>query len=671
MRHGFLPGDELVQSSTGHALYVVERVQPRIQRIEVLDVERRQKDLLDETELRSQVAAGDIRVRRRGVDWETGLDRRSDTDSKVHETHQALMRFLKELKRLRSDCGVSFNRAYEILVKEAGSVESTDEKKLPSRSHAYKLWKRDRDGLPLHKGHAAKGNRTPRYPEEVLNKVKDLAEQQFLLTHSRWTQRSLTELVNQQLHDSGSLPLNKNVSKAFVQRVVLTQVHADPEHRRLHPHDAIAAKAVARHKIRIAGPFERVEQDALHLPWLIRTPYGDSTNVYLVHAIDCSTSLVLGWHLVIGAPRAHSTLMCIETILFPKARRFEKLGLKYDFDVFGTPALLVVDNGPENKGDSLLRLTRLSIDVDRLKARHAHQKPFIERLNRSLKVYLETLPGCTRLDGKDGKRDPAALGDPVMTLDEMERWIVRFYFEHWANKPLRRLADSVFVDNEDLGITPLKRYRMLTEQLGYPVPLPPSLHAWRSVVFEQHSLTLSRKNGVGYKKYKFRGDRLPYLISQFGETKVTVLIDPDDFRVVHIVDRDDFTLIPLVNSSIDDRTPAYSFVQADMKLKEAAEEGESVALEAVRRDVFNRSIEPRPNARKSTRVGKASGVKASASRETAKVARSDEAVNRAGINPLPSRIRTLGNPALGTDEDDWGSVSPLQVVDRRSGETRP
>jgi hypothetical protein len=36
------------------------------------------------------------------------------------------------------------------------------------------------------------------------------------------------------------------------------------------------------------------------------------------------------------------------------------------------------------------------------KSRHAHGKPFIERLNRSLKEALETLPGCTRLDAVDG-----------------------------------------------------------------------------------------------------------------------------------------------------------------------------------------------------------------------------------------------------------------------------
>ena len=31
----------------------------------------------------------------------------------------------------------------------------------------------------------------------------------------------------------------------FVQRIVRTRVHADPAHKRMHPRDAIAAKAVA------------------------------------------------------------------------------------------------------------------------------------------------------------------------------------------------------------------------------------------------------------------------------------------------------------------------------------------------------------------------------------------------------------------------------------------
>jgi hypothetical protein len=65
------------------------------------------------------------------------------------------------------------------------------------------------------------------------------------------------------------------------------------------------------------------------------------------------------------------------------------------------------------------------MDVKHCKAKEAQGKPFIERLNRSLKEALQRLPG-TRYEGKDGMRDPEALGDELMTIDALEKWIVRW-----------------------------------------------------------------------------------------------------------------------------------------------------------------------------------------------------------------------------------------------------
>ncbi len=668
MTQGFLPGDELVHAASGKSLYVVENVLPRIQRVKVLDLELREEKFLDESELRPKVASGEIDVLRNGVRPVGSLHDRTEAEDRAH---QAALKFLQELLQLKSRYGVSFRRAYVILVEQVLQERGDPETTPLSLSQAYRLWKRERGGIPLHFGHAAKGNRTPRYRPEIYKVAKDLAQQHYLQTHSRWTVRTLTEETNRQLHDSGLLASDKRVSRYFVQRVILTQLHADPSHRRMHPHDAIAAKAVARKKIRVSRLFERIEQDALHLPWLIRTPYGDSSNVYLVHAIDCCTSFPLGWSLVIGAPRVPDTLKCIESVLFPKKRRWDALGLGYDFDVYGSPSLVVVDNGPENKSDRILRLTRLSISINRLKARHPHQKPFIERLNGSLKSYLETLPGCTRVDGKDGQRDPSALGDPVMTLAEMERWIVRFYFEHWVNNPLNRLAESVFVDNEDMGNTPLKRYKVLTEQRGCPIPLPPSVDAWRSTIYEQHFRTLSRKTGISFSNYHFKGDRLMHLVSQFGETEVKVLVDPDDFRWVYVVDRDGRTLVPLVNDSTSEFTPAFSYDEAAALLKEANEEGVNVASEALRRDVLERSVERVSRAQKARSGASAPGSKAAISKETTKQARRHEAVRRSAENPLPPTVPHLGHPPLGSEEDDWANVAALEVFDRRTGEVRP
>lgn len=664
---GFLPGNELVQVSTGQLRYIVEDLLPRIQRVKVTDIELRDERLVDEAELRLMVASGEMEVVRRGSPQAAALHTLTEAEDRAN---QRALQFLHDLHQIRLRYGVSFSKAYAYM-SEANATECEEEPMLLSLSQAYRLWERERNGAPLRLGHAAKGRRGPRYVPEVYKIIEELAREHLLQTHSRWSTTALTELVNLRLHQQKLLHKPQKVSRDLVQRVVHTRVHPDPAHTRMPTRVATAAKAVAGGKIRIARLFERVEQDGVHLPWLIRTPYGDSTNVWLVHAIDCSTSFPLGWCLVIGSPRTPDTLKCIETILFPKKRRCEALRLNYDFDVYGTPAWLVFDNGPEIKSERVARLSRLSMTVHRLKANHPHEKPFIERLNKSLKTYLEPLPGCTRFDGKDGVRDPAALGDPVMTLEDMERWIVRFYFEHWINNPLDRLVESVFAEDADLGNTPLERYRVLTEERGCPIPLPPSVDAWRSAIYEHQFRKLSRKTGISYRDYHFKGDRLPYLISQFSETEVKVLIDPDDFRWVYVVDKNGRTLVPLVNNHAEEKTPAYSFDEADAIFKaRLASSSPSEAAEALRQDVLNQSAERTTKGRKGKSSGSAPNTKSAKSKETTKKARLQAAVKGAADKPLPPSLPNLGRPPLGSDEDDWANASSLEVYDRRTGAIR-
>jgi putative transposase len=260
-----------------------------------------------------------------------------------------------------------------------------------------------------------------------------------------------------------------------------------------------------------------------------------------------------------------------------------------------------------------------------------------------------------------------------MTLEEMERWIVRYYFEHWANHPLKRLAHSLFTEGEGLGSTPAKRFLTLTVERGYPIPLPPSLDAWRSVVYEHLFKPLSRKSGIAYKNYEFKGDRLSYLIDRFGETEVRVLVDRDDFRVVYVVDRDGRTLIPLINMSTDEFTPAFSFDQAEAMLKAASDEDVDVKSAALRRDVLNRSMEvgTRGKGRRPASGQGAIVAKPAMSKQTTQRARQSEAVQRSANHPLPPLGLGVGQPALGTEEDEWDSAPALALFDRHTGASRP
>jgi putative transposase len=654
MRPGFLPGDELIEPSSGTVLYVVEYAVPLIQSIKVLDKPNRTEVLLDEEELRQQIVSDQIRVRRHR---EVLGGRQKKRSLQEDALMLATKRLLATLNSLRRRLDVSFNKAYDTLKKDHDAGRTTDITFLPSRGHAFKLWQRNREGLLTHKGNAAKGNRSPRHSAAVLEVVKASAAH-YLQIQSKWTLRSLTEYVNTQLNGT-------RVSQQYVRRVIHEQLHADPDHARMLVKDAIGAKAVASRKIQIEGLLERTEQDALHLPFVVTTRYGISNEVYLVHAIDCCTGIPLGWHLVIGPPRTSSTLACIESILFPKAPRFAALGLAYDLDVYGPPEQIWADNGPENKSVRLPRLSRVGIDFHRLKGNHPHHKPFIERLNGALKVRLETLPGCTRFNGKDGKRDPVALGDSIMPLEELEKWIVRFYFEDWVNRPLKRLEDSIFKDDESLGFTPKSRFRALTEVRLRAMPLPISVDEWRSVVFDWQELTLSRKSGISYEGFQFRGDRLPGLINEFGETKVTVLIDDDDFRTVSVMGRDGQTLIPLVNAVVDSTSVAYTFAEARKKREELRAAGKDPDCEKLLRDIFSRSVgapaPPTPSPKSQTKPAKRSA----ASKQTTQLSREHDALLRSVKSPLPMPEPRLGNPPLGNVDDPWSSTAGYQVSNRK------
>jgi len=163
MTPGFLRGDELIQSSSGELLYVVRGVIPRIQRVKVLDMASRNEVLVDDADLRPKVASGELRVLRQGKDWTQALHDRSGTDD---QAHQDALQFLNEVLQLRQQYEVSFNRAYDMFVNQVLPERGDQAPKVLSLSQAYRLWERERNGVPLHVGNAAKGNRHLRYPEE-------------------------------------------------------------------------------------------------------------------------------------------------------------------------------------------------------------------------------------------------------------------------------------------------------------------------------------------------------------------------------------------------------------------------------------------------------------------------------------------------------------------------
>lgn len=563
---------------------------------------------------------------------------------------QTAMDQIRAIEEVSKQQETSINKAY-LLACQNGN--------LPSRATIYRRFAAKRDERPLLKGNACKGNRKERYGDEVIQLICKCASSLYLSPGSTWKLKSLHDFINDQAHENQLLQPGRNISRKYIQKVIYNNVSVDPELDRMDPKLAAAAKSKAPNRIKVSAPFERVEQDAVHLPFVVNTPYGASNSVYLIHAIDCCTGMVVGWHLFLGAPSEAEGLKCIESILYPKSTLLASLGLKYEIDIYGSPHQLIFDNGPETKGERMSKLVRLGIDAMHCKSRHAHGKPFIERLNRSLKEALETLPGSTRVDGKDGQRDPVALQDTLMNLDTLHCWIVRWYFEAWGNTTLKRHLRSDLND-WTVEATPIGRWKQLTEHRGMPLPLSPPKSDWLMTLYEHETRVLSPKTGVTCRGFNYRGHNLAYLVNKYGHKELRILVNPEDYRRIWVLERDDTSMVELVEEFVTDASPAYSFAQMKEKIAaQKSQQAESPTKAAFRRDVHEQSVVSASGKRKSS--------KHQVNQDIVKKTKEAKAVQRAAQNPLTQHHAESNSDIT----FNLSEVRSLAVFNNQSGEKLP
>lgn len=664
MTHSLRPDDELFSPATATVKWQVIDPRPRKGLLKVFECDALCDKYVSFEEINSAIVSGELVLKRAGTPLHSAA---AQDDPELDARLSAAEGALRDIAHLQRKLGVSFSAAYRMTVDALAAEERA---KFPALSTVYRYESTKRQGLPLLRGDKNKGNRTPRYPNKIVELICDSANSMFLKTDSPWTLDDLTRYVNGIAHSHGYLPTKDRISRHFVAKTVFENLSVDPEMERMHPSLVRAAKSVAKKRVRVFLPFERVEQDAVHLPFVVSTPYGPSSNVWLIHAIDCSTGAVVGWHLFVGSPNVSESLRCVERILFPKRELFDAMGIHMPFDIFGTPSLMVFDNGPEARAERMQKLVRLGTSVMHCRAREANGKPFVERLNRSLKEAIQLLPGTTRKDNQDGARDPLEMGDKLMNLGELERWIVRWYYEVWGRHELKRHLRTDFDDLVKYGNTPNERWQRMTGELAFAIPMSPSRTQWRMTLYDHGRRTLSRKTGITYENFNYKGENLDYLLRKYGTTEVMVLADPDDYRRVFVVDGENNPLVELVEEYVSETSPAMTFEAAKAAFPVKERSPDAVANQ-FRADVQAASI---ANVGFETRKPKRKS-KAEQNREVTQKVRADLAVARAAANPLGAPTRPAGNvvstESLTVGSSVYEDAEALPVVDRKTGEGRP
>lgn len=666
-----LAHDRLAPPGNHDAYLEVLDPHPRSGCIKVFDARKREDRYIEMASILADIHAGTITVLRKGKPRFSHAAQ--PDDDALHERSRSVRAAISRVQDVQKRQRVSFRQAYRLAAEEYRQEALPDAQPFPPESTMYRYRKCELAGLPVLRGDKNKGNRLPRYPREVVNTICMVAEQHYLVPHSRWSLKRVVEDVNRQVCGIFLPVTHPPISIRYVKNTILSFASADPELERMLPTDAVAAKSLAKKRIRAEAPFERVEQDALHLPFVAETPSGITSQVWLVHAIDCCTSYPLGWQLVVGAPTDTDSLACAEMYMAPlKKKRFEELGIDHAMNVCGTPGQLVFDNGAEAKGGRIQNLERLGVDVKHCRARAGQEKPFIERLNRSLKEALEGLAGCTRMDGKDGQRDPIALGDKLPTLEELQRWIVRWYYEKWIHTPLERLQWDVVLTDSLKGNTPAERWKHFEESC-FAISLPPSRSEWLAALYEYKDCRVSRKTGITINGLHYKGDEIEALIKKYGEQRqLRVLFNPDDFRHVHVYEGDDFPLVTLPHEHLRPETPAWSFAEAKERLKIQ----KSSAKQVPQAERFDRDMHEQVVA-DSLAPKRKRPSKYERNRETARREKEARAVGRASRHPSPPLSPPACRPNKASEEapaaaQPNGSIfddaALLPVLDRANGD---
>jgi putative transposase len=640
--------------------------------IHIFDSEKRESRFVDEASIRAGISIGSLVLDRHGAPRVSIVAQHDNStlQAKVLLLHSALRKIndIQAQRHLSFDAAIPFAREAYMAENPGESVACA----FPSRATLFRARKNQLLGLPVLKGDKNKGNEKARYSAALVEFIEGVVQSEFLVTQSKWTVLDLTEYINRKARASGLHVAKHDISRKFVVAAIHSQT-VDAEYDRMVPLTRVAGKSFAKKRIRAAFPFVRIEQDALHLPFVVCTPHGIARTIYVVLAIDVCTGYPVGWHFVIGAPREMDSLCCLEMYLTPaKAAIFKELGIAHALNIYGTPSQVIFDNGPETKGGRIVLLEKLGMDVKHCKAKEAQGKPFIERLNRSLKEALQRLPGCTRFEGKDGVRDPEALGDQLMTLNALEKWVVRWLYENWVNTPLDRLRWDELLVKSVKGKTPLERLTYLTEEMGHPITMPPPRQQWMAALYEHKQCVLSAKTGITLEHgFRYKGDAMSYLLNKYGDhAQLHVIYNPDDFRQAYVFEGDNLPLVTLTHEHVRPTTPAWTFTQAKAEFDSGMENWAVPDDKAQFLHDLDDAVTKKGRMRKTR-------SKREEDKATVRQAKNQAAIQNALDRPLSSAVpfgpETSTNPSLPSKAPEPATVSyddaPLMsIVNRTTGE---
>lgn len=242
---------------------------------------------------------------------------------------------------------------------------------------------------------------------------------------------------------------------------------------------------------------------------------------FLTVAICATTRCILGLVFSRSAQEAAS-LQVLQMILRDKGKWADTTGSLGAWDMHGTPALIVTDNGSAFKSQKFrAACADLGITTLRAPAALPEIRARNERFFHSLTTGLHPrLPGRTFSSIRErGNSDPEKTA--ALTFDDLAFCLVRWIVDIYHNTPHAGLG----------GETPLRCWRRLNAEWGVQ---PPPTQKDRRVIFGQSLPRKLSREGVTVLGVRYHSDALARWMTTREERNVELRWHPDDIGEVTV-----------------------------------------------------------------------------------------------------------------------------------------
>ncbi|MET0752748.1 MAG: Mu transposase C-terminal domain-containing protein, partial [Pyrinomonadaceae bacterium] len=294
---------------------------------------------------------------------------------------------------------------------------------------------------------------------------------------------------------------------------------------------------VVKHRDRPKRALEEVQMD--HTPTDLMVvdnevglPIGRAT---FSMAIDAATDSVHGFYLSFYPPNYVSVMNCLLHGIQPKTyikEFFPKI--KNDWNVYGVPETLIVDNGPEfYSRDFEDACLQLGIVIQYHPPRNPNYKGMIERFFRTLnQKLLHHQPGTTFSNIFD-RKDYDPKKNAVISLSTLIELIHIFIVDEYQQEIHEGIIDI-----------PSRKWKNLTAL--YP-PLLPSRGTEINILLGAIDHRTVSKKGIAWNRLQYNSDELGLIRRKLKKgQKVAFKYNPLDISIIYVADpsNDQYITVP-------------------------------------------------------------------------------------------------------------------------------